>query len=387
MTTMRGFTMFTRIITAALLVATVSAGPAAAEGVTPSPTTTAPPSSTFAAQFNSLAGAMLNFYAASSGTSLQAFIAANPTQVASLTGSTASLPALAGTANVADLQGRLQLSGVSLNLPALTSLPSLLTELNTKAGTVDGRMTLFGASFATDLGALRVPALAMPSLDGTTLPTATMPVESLAFGLFANASLTDLVANHPDVFAQVRTSGLGTPQALNAWKSSMLQAGTALGSNLSRLPMPCLAEMLQGMATGVSAGSSSGCASCAVAGSYLHNQASGLLDPNKNASGATATAPMQPWLQDALNQANPGLSSQMGQIFSPNGSLTACSASQGAASAALSSMLPGLFANLAPGAPTAPTTPALPGGFGSITPGATLPAPTLPGGFGALQPK
>lgn len=355
--------------------------------VSPTPAT----SSAFGAQFESLTAAMLNFYASSSGSSISGLLQQGSPQVASVLGGTTMLPALSNASSLEDLQQRLKLSGLTLDLSSVTSTSDLFAEVNAKAATLDGRMTLFGANYATALGAMRVPALAMPGLDQSSLSTA-LPTEGLAFGLFMNASVTNLVANHPDVFAQVRNSGLGTPQALEAWKTSMLQAGTAVGSNLSRLPLPCIGEMLQGMATGVSSGSSSACGSCAVAGAYLHNHASTLLDPNANTAipqpGTSDPSQTQPWLQDALNAQNPGLSTQLEQVLGPTGSITACSSSSEAASSALSSMLPGLFSGLRPSEPASQPTSTLPGGFGTIAPGSNpLPAPSLPSGFDLLQPR
>jgi hypothetical protein len=117
-----------------------------------------------------------------------------------------------------------------------------------------------------------------------------------------------------------------------------------------------------------------------------------LLDPNANStlpgtSGSTSSQ-TQPWLQQELGNANPGLSSQLNQVLAPNSMVGSCIASSSAASSALSSALPGLFANLAPSAPaqgsTPPATSSLPGSFGQV-PASSIPA--FPGGFGSLQPS
>jgi hypothetical protein len=376
--------LFSRFLIAVVL-STAAATPArAAEGG----------GSAYASQFDSLAAAMLQFYAAKSGVGLQGFLQSNSPQVANILGSSVLAAQIGPVATPEDLQARLKLSGASFDFSSMGGVEDLFAEISAKAATIDGKVTLFGAEYATKLGQLRMPALTLPQLDAAGLPSAgsKIPVEGLAFGLFMNASLTNLVATHPDVFAQVQTSGLGTPAALAAWKASMLKAGTTTGSNLSRLPMPCIAEMLNGMASGVASGSSSACGSCAIAGSYLHSQAAKLLDPSANTAlpGSSASDPsqMQPWLQDALKQANPGLSAQLNQVFAPNASISSCAASSTAASSTLTATLPGLFANLNPTpTPTGttavprPTLPKLPSGFGSGT------LPTFPGGFGSLAPS
>lgn len=383
---MRGFASFFRIALCSTVALFMSYSTALADeqpADTDDVNNSALPS--FKHQYDSLAAAMLTFYASSSGSSLQGWVSDNPLQASSLLGSTLTLPSLEGASTPSDLNSMLSAFDLTLELPELTSLDDLMGELRSKSDTLDGRVTLLSAQMATDWAEMQMPTLTMPSLNDTAGTLGYSP-ESLTFGLFANASITNLVANHPDVFAQVAQSGLGTPQALQAWQSSMLQAGVSVGSNLSRLPMPCLAEMLQGMATGASAGSSSACASCAVAGTYLHNQASSLLDPNQNLAdnAPTATATMQPWLEDALGSANGGLATQLDQVFSPTGSITSCSTSSSASSAALSSMLPGLFADLGTADLPAPSVD-MPPSFDNLL--VDDPADSLPGNFGSLKPR
>lgn len=347
---------------------------------------------TYANQYDSLAAAMLQFYATKSGVDLQGLIKSNSAQVVNILGSPVLAAQIGPVYSTQDLQARLKLSGASFDFSSAGDTNALFAEIYAKAGTIDGKVTLFGAEYATKLGQLRMPGLTLPSLDAAGLPQAgsQIPTEGLAFGLFMNASLTNLVSNHPDVFAQVQTSGLGTPAGLAAWKSSMLQAGTTTASNLSNLPMPCIAEMLNGMASGTAAGSSAACGSCAIAGSYLNTQAAKLLNPSANSAlpGSSSSAPSQtqPWLQNELQQANPGLSAQLDQVFAPNAAITACASASAATSSTLAATLPGLFGNLnpitGPTGTTPPTTmPPLPSGFGS----GTLPA--FPGGFGSLDPK
>lgn len=373
--------LFSRFLIAAVLsIAAATPARAAEEG-----------GSAYTSQFDSLAAAMLQFYAAKSGAGLQGLLQSNSPQVANILGSPVLAAQIGPVATTQDLQARLKLSGASFDFNSMGNVNDLFAEINAKAGTIDGKVTLFGAEYATKLGQMRMPALALPSVSTAGLPLAgsQIPAEGLAFGLFMNASLTNLVANHPDVFAQVQTSGLGTPAALAAWKASMLQAGTTTGSNLSRLPMPCIAEMLNGMASGAASGSSSACGSCAIAGSYLHNQAAKLLDPSANTAlpGSSTSDPSQtqPWLQDALQQANPGLSAQLNQVFAPNASIASCASASAATSSTLTATLPGLFANLNPitgsSAAPRPALPTLPSGFSSGT------LPMFPGGFGSLTPK
>jgi hypothetical protein len=344
------------------------------------------PPATFAEQYNSLAAAMLNFYANSSGSNVQSLLNSNSPQVANILGSPTAASQIGQVSSAQDLQSKLMLTGVSFDFSKINGTSDLFAEVRSKASTIDGQVTLFGAQFATLASQMRTPTLSMPTIDGSSLPApgSQIPLEGLAFGLFMNKSLTNLVANHPDVFAQVKTSGLGTPAAFDAWKSSMLQAGTTVGSDLSRLPMPCLAEMLQGMGSGVSTGSSSSCGSCSIAGAYLHNQASNLLDPNANTAlpgpNSTNSSQTQPWLQNELNEANPGLSSQLNQVFAPNSAIASCSSASSSVSSVLSSALPGLFSGLGPNNPQTPSS-----GFSGLPPSSSIPA--FPGGFGLLQPS
>lgn len=375
---MRGIKFISHLLTAVALTV-ASATPALAEENDNK--------ATYSGQFDSLAAAMLQFYANKSGVGLPGLLESNSPQVASILGSPMLAPQIGSVSTTQDLQARLKLTGVSFDFSSMSSMSDLFAQVNSKAGTIDGKVTLFGAEYASKLAAMQAPSLSMPALDGSSLPTpgSQIPTESLAFGLFVNSSLTNLVANHPNVFAQVQSSGLGSPAALAAWKDSMLKAGTVVGSNLSRLPMPCVAEMLSGMASGVATATSSACGSCSIAGSYLHNQAGKLLDPTANTSlpGSNNSSPTQtqPWLQGALQNANPGLSAQLNQVFAPNASISSCVSSSTAVSGALSNALPGLFGNLKPSEPTSSiTVPSLPQGFGSST------LPAFPGGFGSLQP-
>jgi hypothetical protein len=355
------------------------------------------PASPISQQFQSLAGAMVQFYAAESGMSLEAFLGTNSVQVASLVGLPELAPSLSSVGSLDQFQLRLRGAGATLEVAGMTSFEELAAEFNSKASSMDGQVALLGASYASQLGSMYIPELTMPAMGNAMSGSP----ETLAFGLFVNKSITNLVSNHPDVFAQVRQTGLGTPAAMSAWRQSMLQAGTTVGSDLSRLPMPCIGEMLQGMATGSVTPSGSGCGACAVAGTYLHQQASTLLDPNTNTTfgaNGSGSAPMQPWLADALTSQNPGLAAQLDQVLAPTNVLGSCSAASSATSSAVSALLPGVFANLRP---SGTTPPALPGGFGTLQPSAGSPTrpptsstplpssapPALPGGFDSLTPR
>lgn len=409
-TGMRGLPLIASLTVAALLstASPVAAAPAdtetsttestevAPETVTTLPDTPeTPPISPFAQRYDSLAGAMVQFYAARSGLSFESYLAANGAQVAEMVGIASTGLTFQAGAGVDQFELQLRGAGATLEVAGLSSFDDLLAEFRAKATSMDGQVALLGASFASSLTTLHQPDLAMPQLP--QLPA--VSPESLAFGLFVNESLTNLIANHPDVFAQVGQSGLGSPQALAAWRSSMLQAGTVVGSDLSRLPMPCVGELLQSMASGSSPASGTDCGACAVAGAYLHNQTANLLDPTANTTLGTPTAgpgALQPWLADALEASNPSLATGLADVFSPSATLAGCTTASTATSSALSALLPDVFDNLSTGMPTV----SLPGGFDSLpgTPAAPQPVPAtpapsvpvsvpaLPGGFGSLAP-
>ena len=306
------------------------------------------------------------------------------------------------------LRARLQASNSTLNVTNLTSFDGLYDELRAKSSTIDGASALTSANFALELGQARAPQIANPLFDDQ----AAVPFESLAFGLFVNETFTDLIENQPDMFAAVQQSGLTSPDARNAFMSSMIEAGTRVGSDLAALPTPCVAEMMQAMGTGVAHNSTPGCGPCAAAGAYLHAGAFAMLDgtftstssasygsadsvngAQRAQDGITYLDDVSPIARDVILGDNPHLApleSQLGDAINPNGPYAQCRQSGYGVDQTLADTLPSVFADLATPSPAAPALPGgvdLPGPFTSLRGVTELPSDgiELPGVFANLE--
>ncbi len=342
-----------------------------------------PGDGTFQTQYQSLAEALLSFKALTGGTDIGNLVGLDPIGAAQLVAPGTGLN-LNGVSTQQDLQTVLTTSGATLDLNGISSFDALYAEMAAKSKTLDGGFALESASYMSQLSSLRVPQLDSPG-------ELTMPMEGMAFGLFMNKSLTNLISNSPNVFAAVSATGLGTAGNLTAFKQAMTAASSDLGTELSRLPMPCLADMMEAMGTGVARSSNKACQPCAATGAYLHQGALSLLDPRVNNVNPSAnTTPqldnMPPWLSDALQAQNPQLTAQLNSVVAPTGVAATCGVGQAGTSATLSGTLPGVFGNLSTGNSSGAQ---LPGVFGNMTStapaGTNAPTATLPGVFGNLQ--
>jgi hypothetical protein len=166
-----------------------------------------------------------------------------------------------------------------------------------------------------------------------------------------------MVNGYPSVFADVAKSGLGTPAARQAWNTSMLGALKTTQTSLSSaMPDQCAGGMLAVMASGdASSASQFSCGSdCAAGGLYLHTQAQKLFDHSANSTIPDPTsavwssgtyAGLQDWQKAVIAQQNPSLNGQLSQAF--GGTSSVCGTASQATSGALTSALPGVFAQLA----------------------------------------
>lgn len=381
-----------RALAGATALVLLTAGPAAA--APSSPTTSAPASSTalpgagqaaLAEQYTSLSGALINYYATSSSQTLSDYLAAvnlplspvtAPTDPGTGTAApTATVPSsgalpstgpagptgpTAGTGPVstlAQLNATLARSGMTLDVSAYQTLAQLTAGIAAKADTPDGAITLAGAQWAANLAALHTPTLTTPQAGSVSMPQ--VPAGALMFGLFLNKSITNLVNDHPDVFANVAKSGLGTPAATAAWNASMLSAVGATQTDIAKvLPDQCAGGMLAVMASGnpASAGRFSCGQDCTAGGMYLHQQAQGLFDHSASSTIPDPTRPvwssntyagLQDWQKALIAQQNPSLNSQLSQTLT--GSSGVCATAAQATTGALGSALPGVFGQLAAG--------------------------------------
>lgn len=260
---------------------------------------------------------------------------------------------------VAELDAALKGAGLALDTSGFKDLNSLARGVAAKSNTIDGAVTIAGAQWMTKLGQLRTPALGTPKAQSAQMPG--LPKSALAFGLFADKSLTRAMSSSPELFAQVQRSGVGSSALAKSWQQSMAQTWAASGKDFSKvLPDPCTGGMLSVMATGnphsASKSGARGCSTaCITGGLYLNSQTTSLFssgvassqgNPYSSMWNTTTLNGLQPWQQKQLLAQNPSLAKS---ILNPDGggaSSAACSASSTASSSALTSTLPGVFKNL-----------------------------------------
>ena len=332
---------------------TTTTAPVATTTSTTSGIWSATPSGTDASSYSSLASAMVTYWAGQSNSDLSNFVANNSSQLGTTLAPKTAAPLLTaaqnGTLTPSSLNSALAQSGATLDITGMGSMDGLLTQLQSKSQTLDGQAVINGATWATQLGGLYSPSL------NTSMATP----DALSAGLLYDAGLSNLVSKNPNLFATVNGSGLGTAAGQQAWANSLASAGAGLNPTMSSLPNPCMAGMMQSMASGqVTANAGLGglsCGPCQVAGTYLHSNFMNIFNPaansviptsgtgNTNANGLSGT---QNWLQQAETSQNPGLASQLNTSFGGAGMAGSCSGSSAATSGALGISLPGVFSAL-----------------------------------------
>lgn len=322
-------------------------------------------------RYSSLSGALVWYYAGQQGLSVGDYLKTNPTQAASLLGlqDPQQLEALPedlgkdeeGAADLGALNRQLNAAGLTLDSRNYDDLDEYGTAVASKANSIDAAVISAGATWAQQLGALRTPALTNPTAPGVNgTPATSMPKEGLIFGMFLDRSLTALVSDHPNIFAQVQSSGLGTPESQQAWRSSMQKALAGSQADFSSmLPSQSGAALLSAMASGDPQAAAklgiSGQSSCVSAGLYLNSQMARLFSPqtastlpNSNDSllSPSEYGNLQDWQKKLLEQQNPNLSTSLQQSLGGGSGPTGCGAASSATSGALGVTLPGVFANL-----------------------------------------
>lgn len=281
--------------------------------------------------YDSLSAAMTSYYAESKGMTLEDFVSKNPAEASGLLGVSIDTLKTMPTDDTATLTQSMKLQGATLDMSAYKDMESAKLDLLSKGNTLDAVITTAGASYAEQLAALRAPTLKAPGMPVMDTSMAnSMPTESLAFGLFLNKSLTDLVTNSPDVFTQIQASGVGTPEAQAAWKNSMMNAmGNSKGDLTSMLPSKCGGVFLTAMASGSAAEASKNapskdCGTCMVSGLYSHGQMSKIFDPTASSltpardTGYVREAEwltMDSWQRNALTNSNPQLGATLDNVL------------------------------------------------------------------------
>jgi len=306
----------------------------------------------FEGRYASMTAAMAVYYAANRGQALGAFLSDNPTALANLSGSGAGMTDIINKANQAkspeELSRILATSGMGLDVNSWTSLAAANADIKLKAASMDAAVVNAGMSWAAALSQIHVPVVQAPGIPAMNTSLATsMPAEGLAFGLFMNQSLANLIGNFPDVFSQVHSTGVASPTASAAWKQAMDAAAAGSRVDLSQVvgTSACGAAFVDGL-TGKS---TNGCSPCAIAGMYgnaqlslIFNPAAGskALDPSNPAVSATEWANMTPAQRAAIVAQNPGLAQNVdGALNGTDGCSSAGSAVQTGANTAVKKVL------------------------------------------------
>lgn len=262
-------------------------------------------------------------------------------------------------ATVTDLNKQLAAAGLTVNTSGFKSLDALAAKVAATSSTPDGAVTLAGARWIQQLSTLHTPALGKPSATRPSAPG--IPKDALPYGLLLNKSLTTMITDHPDMFADAKKSGLGSTAMSNAWGASMLKAYKASSADFaSVLPSPCTGGMLAVMASGdpASAAKATGgkCStSCVTGGMYLNSQSKALFDPARASIIANPTAQVwngatygafQGWAKGLAMSQNPDLNSSLTKTLGGANNTTGCGAAAKATQTSLGKTLPGVFAAL-----------------------------------------
>ena len=306
----------------------------------------------FEGRYASMTAAMASYYAANRGQALGAFLTDNPAALKNLSGAGSGFADVMVKANQAktpeELSRILAGAGVGLDVNSWTSLAAANADIKAKGSSMDAAVVNAGMSWAAALTQIHIPAVQAPGVPAMSTALATsMPSEGLAFGLFMNQSLANLIGNFPDVFAQVNATGVASPTASSAWKQAMDAAAAGSRADLSKVvgTSSCGAAFVDGL-TGRS---SDGCSPCAIAGMYGNAQLSLLLnpsagsksiDPSNPAVTATEWANMTPAQRAAIVAQNPGIAQNVDSALNGStGCSTAGSAVQSGANTAVKKVL------------------------------------------------
>ena len=306
-------------------------------------------------RYRSLSANFVAHYATSRNETIDTLLTGNSDIFTELVGDDTAAERLAAmstnrafTLDAGALAEALTQTGLAPDWDGVGSYTSMLNELAQHTTGLDAQVTAQAAGWAAQLAAVHAPELVAPQPGGATPG---VPAESLVFGLFANRSIAALVADHPNVFEAVQTSGLGSQAHTAAWRQSMLIAGNTLNADLTNnLPAPCLTVLIETMATGAEPDNApQECNPCVTGGLYLHSQLSGLFTNNPGSGGdGTVTGSQignfQSWLGDAFETdttPTPGGDGSAGVT-----GVQGCVGSQAATQGALQTALPGVFGNL-----------------------------------------
>ena len=313
-------------------------------------------------RYRSLAANLVGHYATSRNETIDTLLTSGDGTVTELIGDGTAAERLAAmganhtfTLDTGALTEAFSQTGLSPDWGGAGSYSSMLNELSRHTTGLDAYVTAQAAGWATQLAAVHAPELVAPQPLGAATPG--VPAESLVFGLFANRSIAALVADHPNVFETVYTSGLGSEAHAAAWRQSMLIAGNTLNADLTKsLPAPCLTVLIETMTSGnTPADTPPECAPCVTGGLYLHSQLGGLFINNPGSSPGDGTVTgneigsYQSWLGEAFEAGTTPINGPDAGDGTGITGVQGCVGSQTAAQGALHTALPGVFQNLGGG--------------------------------------
>jgi hypothetical protein len=295
--------------------------------------------------FDTLSAALVGTFAEQTGVSVDAFVATNPLQQASL------MPRMTGTTSLQSLDASLATSGLSFSASGATSLRSWASSL-AATPSIDGIVTLQAASWADGIASMAMPKLRSPG----AVEAPAMTDEALLFGLFAKDSFTTLASRNPDAFAEVSRSGVTSPNAKAAFGSAMRESAARLSEGAAGgLFDGCSSAFLGSMATGdASVGTSlagRGCGGCAAAGVAANSMVNRLYNTGSTANSMQYIpkdgvispqewSQMPSWVKKDIVASNP----KVGESLKPKApASTMCS---GGVSDVVGATLPGVMRNV-----------------------------------------
>lgn len=323
-------------------------------------------------QYSSLTGALMSMYAKQSGQTLESYLSTNEVMVGAAgnatTGTKVGVLVDGATqdktgatkleaSSVTDLDASLAQAGFGLDVRNYSSLKDMATDVVSKAHTADGKVTLAGAQWVSQLGGLRAAGLTTPTVGGATMPS--IPSEALPFGLLLDQSIAGTVLNSPDLFAQAAATGVGSADLAKVFSGQLMSSWEKSNQSLtSVLPNVCTGAMLAVMASGDSSSAKEygPCApACTTGGLYLNNQVSRIFAPADKQLSVNETDQLwnfetliqaQDWRTNDLLTQNPSLVQGLMADDGSNGGALLCGAASTSTTAVLKDTLSGVFGGL-----------------------------------------
>ena len=306
-------------------------------------------------RYGSLSTTMLTLWADQAGTDVSTFVTDNKPGLATAF-ATPSLMTL-DMSEGGDLTA--QLADVGIAVDWRTSgggLGDYGDMLAQNTASIESQVASAGAEWATAMASVRTPELSAPDMPDLAVPEAQM------FGLLADRSVTAMITDQPDLFASVRSSGIGTPAAGAAWRASMVNAlaATTNPDPAAGMISPCYSAMMTAMGSGDSTAASKvggkDCSPCVTTGLYLNGQLSRLFDPGTASATINRTDSLLPpaefndlpgWQRQVIVDQNPSLKNGLSSAINSGVSAqNTCGGSGPATAAAANTVLPGVFSQL-----------------------------------------